>query len=259
MSARNYSPRTIKTYQGITKELYRFLAQPIGNASEKDFEQYLAHKQQLGVSASTLSLHANVINFLMTTIYDKKDFVKLRTPKRSKSLPIVLTKKEIQRLITCVKNLKHKSLLGIAYGGGLRVSEVVQLRIQQINIDEHTVFVQQGKGRKDRITLLSSSLIQDIKQLVQGRRPESYLFESERGGRLTTATAQKIFHQARQRAGITKPATFHSLRHSFATHLLENGVDTRYVQELLGHANIRTTQRYTQVTNPALKKIQSPL
>jgi site-specific recombinase XerD len=119
--------------------------------------------------------------------------------------------------------------------------------------------VRQGKGRKDRLTVLSPSLVDDLRGFIAGRPAQAYLFESNRGGKLTAATAQKVFYQCATRAGIQKDASFHSLRHSFATHLLENGVDVRYVQELLGHANIRTTQIYTHVTNPKLRNIKSPL
>ncbi len=121
------------------------------------------------------------------------------------------------------------------------------------------IHVRQGKGKKDRVSVLSDKIINDLKICGGGRIGSAYLFESERGGKLTTATAQKVFYQCLRKAGINKPASFHSLRHSFATHLLENGVDVRYVQELLGHANIRTTQIYTHVTNPKLKNIKSPL
>jgi site-specific recombinase XerD len=133
------------------------------------------------------------------------------------------------------------------------------LRVRDIDLNGLTVVVRQGKGRKDRLTVVSAALSPELQQIMAGKDGGDYVFASERGGRLTEASAQKVFYQALARAGINRPATFHSLRHSFATHLLENGVDVRYVQELLGHANIRTTQIYTHVTNPSLKNIKSPL
>jgi site-specific recombinase XerD len=147
----------------------------------------------------------------------------------------------------------------MAYGGGMRVSEITDLKIMDIDFAGGTIHIKQAKGKKDRITLLSPKIFSALTSLCEGRPAHDPVFVSQRGGKLTKRTAQKVFEQALRRAGLLKPATFHSLRHSFATHLLENGTDVRYVQELLGHSNIRTTQRYTQVTNPALKRILSPL
>ena len=147
----------------------------------------------------------------------------------------------------------------MAYGSGLRVSEVIALKIKDVNLDELTIHLKEAKGKKDRLTIFPEKLKDKIRNLIAGKEKNDYVFESERSGKLTERTAQKIFKQALQRAGIKKEATFHSLRHSFATHLLENGVDVRYVQELLGHTNIRTTQIYTHITNPGLKNIKSPL
>lgn len=156
-------------------------------------------------------------------------------------------------------NTKHRLLLALSYGAGLRVSEAVSLRIRDVDVDELTLHIKHAKGDKDRISVIPATAVTDLRGFLAGRNGAKYVFFSEQGGRLTTRTAQKIFEHALRKAGIQKPATFHSLRHSFATHLLENGVDVRYVQELLGHQNIRTTELYTHVTNPMLKKIKSPL
>jgi len=172
---------------------------------------------------------------------------------------VILSREEINKMIDLTRNFKHRLLLALAYAAGLRVSEIVCLRAQDIDLKGLTLTVRQGKGKKDRLTVISAALLPELQQIMAGKGGDNYVFESERGGRLTEATAQKVFYQALRRASINKPATFHSLRHSFATHLLENGVDVRYVQELLGHANIRTTQIYTHVTNPSLKNIKSPL
>lgn len=157
------------------------------------------------------------------------------------------------------KNKKHYLLLAIAYGAGLRVSEVINLRVGHIDLDELIITIRQSKGAKDRRSVLPQKLISDLRSFLAGRGESEYLFESNRGGNLSERSAQKIFDNALKAAEIKKNASFHSLRHSFATHLLENGVDVRYVQELLGHSNIRTTQIYTHLTNPALKNIKSPL
>jgi site-specific recombinase XerD len=146
----------------------------------------------------------------------------------------------------------------MAYAAGLRVSEVVRLRIKDVDLARMLIHVKAAKGRKDRITVFPEKLKRDFTEMVGGRSCDEFIFVSGRGGRLTERTAQKIFVKALILANIKKDATFHSLRHSFATQLLENGIDVRYVQELLGHQNIRTTQIYTHITNPGLKNIKSP-
>ena len=259
MRLRNYSPKTIEAYERIIIEVFKFFHKPPKELNIDQLKEYLYHKQQSGLSSQSIALAANALNFLYTQIYHQKDFEKLRHPKRSQRLPVVLSKQEIEQILAQTDNCKHRTIVAIAYAAGLRVSEVVSLRVKDIDCDALTITVRQGKGRKDRLTVLSQALVGDLRGLMAGRPAQAYLFESNRGGKLTTATAQKVFYQCVKRAGIKKDATFHSLRHSFATHLLENGVDVRYVQELLGHQNIRTTQIYTHVTNPKLKNIKSPL
>lgn len=260
MRLHNYSRNTIKSYTRIIQALFLFFKRiPLQNLGQKELHEYLLHLSHEEKSPQTISLTANAINFLYTQIYNKKDFKKLKHPKKSKKLPVVLTRKQIRLLLTQVINSKHKLILMLAYSAGLRVSEVVNLRIRDIDCEEKTVMIRQGKGKKDRISILADKLIIDLKTMTNNKSGDLYLFESNRGGKLTRETLQKVFHKAFAKSGIKTQATFHSLRHSFATHLLENGTDIRYVQKLLGHSNIRTTQLYTQVTNPALKKIISPL
>ena len=171
----------------------------------------------------------------------------------------MLSRSEIEKILEATENTKHKLLLSLAYGAGLRVSEAISLKAQDIDFHELTIHIKQAKGKKDRISVFPEKLSADIQNLIAGKEKNDFVFSSERGGKLTTRTAQKVFENSFKKSGVKKDATFHSLRHSFATHLLENGVDVRYVQELLGHQNIRTTQLYTQVTNPKLKNVKSPL
>lgn len=258
MTLRNYSRRTIEAYTRVVSDLYKIIGRLPRDITPAEIKDFLYKKQKSGLSSQSIALFANAINFLYTQIYRRENFQKLRQPKRTHKLPSVLTKSEIENILDQIKNDKHCLLLAIAYAAGLRVSEVISLRVKDINLAEMTLIVRQGKGRKDRLTVISPRLVEGLKKMMQGKDGADYVFESNRGGKLTAATAQKVFYQALRRANIKKPATFHSLRHSFATHLLENGVDVRYVQELLGHQNIRTTQIYTHVTNPALKNISSP-
>ena len=162
-------------------------------------------------------------------------------------------------MIALLTNPKHKFILSLAYAAGLRVSETINLKVKDIDLEELTIHVKNGKGRKDRITIFPEKLKSDFHNLIAWKNANDFVFESNRGRKLTATTLQKVFKKALQKAGIKKDASFHSLRHSFATHLLENGIDVRYVQVLLGHQNIRTTQIYTKVTNPTLKNIKSPL
>lgn len=259
MLLRNYSPKTLKAYSRVISDLYKKMKRPLRDLSADDIRSYLIELQSAGLSSQSIALAANAINFLYSDIYKSPSFQKLHHPKRSQKLPVVLTRKEIDVLIIQPRNTKHRLILSLAYAAGLRVSEAVALRVRDIDFDEMTVTVRQGKGNKDRLTVLSPKLLHGLRALSVTKDGMAYLFESERGGKLTASTAQIVFQNALKKAGIQKPASFHSLRHSFATHLLENGVDVRYVQELLGHANIRTTQIYTHLTNPALKKIKSPL
>ena len=158
-----------------------------------------------------------------------------------------------------IENPKHKLIIALSYTAGLRVSEAVNLKVKDINLDELTIHIKNAKGKKDRLTIFSEKIKLPLQKLIVLKDKNDYVFESERGGKLSERTAQIIFEKALFKSGIKKEASFHSLRHSFATHLLENGTDVRYVQELLGHANIRTTQIYTHITNPSIKNIKSPL
>jgi len=255
----NYSPRTIEAYTNVYKDIYRALGKPPKDISRDEIELYLLNKKDGGSAPQTVALYANALNFLYRELYQRADFIPFRMPKRNKALPVVLNRNEIVSIISAPKNKKHRLMLAISYGSGFRVSELISLRVRDIDIFEKVITIRGGKGRKDRITTLSESLIPDLKDIMACKKGEDFVFESERGGKLTSATPQKIFQVALAKIGIQKQATFHSLRHSFATHLLEDGVDVRFVQELLGHASIKTTQIYTHVTNPNLKKIKSPL
>jgi len=258
MEILNYSQKTIDAYIRNIAEFYNFVKKPLRNIDEDKIKNFLSYKKKKGLSSQSISLAANAINFLYARIYKKANYVKLRHPKKSKRLPVVLLKSEIEKIIEQTKNRKHKLIISLAYSAGLRVSEVVNLRVQDIDVNALTLTVRQGKGRKDRLTVISNRIIADLSEMIKFKKSQDFVFESERGGKLTVTTLQKVFTKCLKKSGIKKPATFHSLRHSFATHLLENGTDVRYVQELLGHQNIRTTQIYTQVTNPSIRKIVSP-
>jgi len=221
-------------------------------------KRFLLMKQDRGYAPQTVNLYLNAIKFFYYQVMRSYFKSNIRFAKRSKKLPVVLTKDEILRILDCISNPKHRLMVALAYGSGLRISEVMSLKAKDLLLAEGTIHIKDAKGKKDRLSIIPDKLRFELEAIVLSKSPNDYLFYSERGGKLTARTVAKIFRKAKKEAGITKDATFHSLRHSFATHLLENGTDIRYVQSLLGHNNIRTTQLYTQVTHNAIRKIESP-
>ena len=259
LKIRNYSPKTIKSYLYGLKKYFAFKNQDFEYLDTDNVKDFLLVAQNKNISAQTRNLYLSAIKFFYRNIIKVNKKIEIQLAKKNKSLPVVLTNNEIGNILKITINAKHRLLLSLAYGAGLRVSEAVNIKVKDIELAELTIHIKQAKGKKDRITLFPEKLVADMKNLLANKDKNDSVFSSERGGKLTTRTAQKVFENSLKKSGIKKESTFHSLRHSFATHLLENGVDVRYVQELLGHQNIRTTQIYTQVTNPKLKKIKSPL
>ncbi len=259
LKLRNYSRRTIESYLGCLNDYFQFIKNIKKDPDIPLLKKYLLEKQEHNQSPQTINLHLNAIKYFYREIFKSRIPIDLKFAKTSKKLPVVLSRAEIEKIIDLIRNEKHRLMVALAYGAGLRVSEVINLKNRDINLDELTIHLKNAKGKKDRITIFPEKLKADLSEMMALQHGNEYVFESERGGKLTERTAQKVFENALKKTGIKKDATFHSLRHSFATHLLENGVDIRYVQELLGHQNIRTTQLYTKVTNPMLKNIKSPL
>lgn len=258
LKIRGYSSRTIKSYTYYIQEYLDFSRTRGIKHKKAAAEKYLLEKLEQNKSSQTVNLALNSIKFLYREVLNAGENIDFRCVKRSQKLPVVLSKEEIDRIISNITNPKHRLIVSLGYGSGLRASEIVGLKVRDIDPEGLVIHIKAAKGKKDRITVFPNKLKREISNLVAGKEPLDVVFESSRGGKLTVSTIQKIFHQALMRSGISKQATFHSLRHSFATHLLESGTDVRYVQELLGHSNIRTTQIYTKVTNPKLKKIKSP-
>lgn len=259
LRVRNYSPKTLKSYLHYLREYLAFRVNWPDGDEVTAVKKFLLSLENRGASAQTRNLFLSAIKFYFRDVLKSQHAIEIRTAKRNQELPVVLSREQIRRMLELTKNVKHRLILALAYGAGLRVSEVVALCVGDLDLPELTLHIKQAKGRKDRISIVPDKLRTELGGLTVGKKSTDFVFASQQGGQLTTRTAQKIFEHALARAGIKKHATFHSLRHSFATHLLENGVDIRYVQVLLGHQNIRTTQLYTQVTNPRLKQIQSPL
>lgn len=258
LALRNYSPKTIRNYLACLQE-YFSKTPTYHRYNPDDVQRFLLEKQVKGYAPQTIGLYLNAIKFFYGQVLKIAQKIDFRFPKRSQKLPIVLSREEITRIMHALRNKKHRLIVALAYGAGLRVSEVVSLKVRDVDLEQGMIHLKMAKGKKDRLTILPAKLKTDLWRATMEKYPNDFVFESERGGRLTERTAQIVFKRAMRRASILKPATFHSLRHSFATHLLEDGTDIRYVQKLLGHQNIRTTQLYTQVTVHALQKIKSPI
>ncbi len=263
LKLRGYSPKTVKAYHSCVRFFLKFFVESsLGDVVSLDVEKiktFLVLRQDQGASPQTVNLYLNAIKFFYRHVLGNLTMIPLKFAKRNRHLPVLLTKTEILALLEKIVNRKHRLLIALAYGAGLRVSETVNLRVEDIDFEQMLLTVRHGKGGKDRISLLSFKIKEELKSFLFGKKPHDYVFESQRGGKLSSRTAQKIFEIALKKADVRKSATFHSLRHSFATHLLEQGVDIRYLQELLGHSNIRTTQVYTRVTKIALAALKSPL
>lgn len=256
---RNYSPKTVKAYLSCLEEYLNYLGANFKFINENKIKEFLFNKQNKGYSPQTVNLYLNSIKFFYRDVLKNPYKINLKFAKRSKKLPVVLSRQEIDKILSSIQNPKHRLMIALSYGAGLRVSEVINLKVKDINLEELTIHLKQTKGKRDRLTIFSEKLKKDLAAITVLKDKNDLVFESERGGALSERSAQNIFEKALKKSGIKKDASFHSLRHSFATHLLENGVDVRYVQELLGHQNIRTTQIYTKVTNPSIKNIKSPL
>jgi len=259
LQLRNYSPKTRKAYLLYIKKYIIFSKEKGIKSKQKAIEDFLLNKHKRKQSPQTINLALNAVKFLYAEVLKDPQKIDLKFTKRSKKLPVILSRTEIEKIIQATDNPRHKLMISLGYACGLRISEVVNLKVSDLCIDKLVVDVKGAKGKKDRISILPERLQKDLRNIIAGKNKTDLVFTSNRGGKLTTTSLQKVFRKSLAKAKINKHATFHSLRHSFATHLLENGTDVRYVQELLGHSNIRTTQIYTQVTDPRIKNIKSPL
>lgn len=255
---RNYSRRTIESYMHYNRELLRFCQKDPREVSTNDIKDYLDFLAREH-AAATVSVAYNAVHFYYQQIWRRSFFVNIRQPRKAKHLPNVLSKAEVAKMIQVTENPKHNCIISLLYGTGVRVSELTHIKMRDIDLDRMILRVYQGKGKKDRMTILPKSLKEILVKQQKLKTADDFLFTNKRGGRLTEATIQKIVSAAATKAGIQKNVSPHTLRHSFATHLLENGTDIRYIQELLGHAKLQTTQIYTHVAQNSINSIVSPL
>ncbi len=250
------SKYTIKNYIKSNKNLINFTKKQPSQITTEDVKQYIA-ENLTNKAAASISLFLSAIKYSYSTILNNDITTTIKRPKKEIKLPTTLSKNEIKKLINEIKTEKSKLMISLIYACGLRVSELTNLKISDLNFPEKIGHIKQAKGNKDRMFNIPEFLIEELKQQAEKQKDKKYLFTGKNEN-LSTRNIQKIVSSASKRAGL-KEVHCHTLRHSFATHLLENGVDIRKIQELLGHANLATTQIYTHVSTEELKKIKSPI
>lgn len=259
-----YSASTIKTYRNEFAQLLQTIKHyKVDNLNVEQIKRYLQYCMNNGCSENTIHSRMNAIKFYFEEVLKReKMFFEIPRPKKPLILPKVLGESEIGKMFNAVTNIKHKAILFTAYSAGLRVSEVVNLELKHIDSDRMQILVEDAKGKKDRYVGLSVLLLDVLRAYIKQQkvRPKKFLFEGQYPGtRYSARSAQEVFQHAKEKAGIKKDVGFHVLRHSFATHLLEKGVDIKYIKDLLGHFSIKTTERYLHVKKEQLITITSPL
>ncbi|MFM8833861.1 MAG: tyrosine-type recombinase/integrase [Cytophagales bacterium] len=262
MESMRYAASTVEIYKQNFEEFINYhYAKKIDDITEPEIIAYTRYLvQERGISASAQNQAINAIKFYYEKVKGgARKFYQLERPLRETKLPTVLSVEEVQALLKGVKNVKHKAMLMLCYSAGLRLSELLNLRPSDIDSDRMQICIRAAKGKKDRYTLLSEKLLPLLRDYYKRYQPKEYLFEGEGGGTYSERSVQAITKEACKRANIIKHVTVHTLRHSFATHLLESGTDLRYIQNLLGHNSSKTTEVYTHVTSKALSGIKSPL
>jgi len=254
------SPETVKAYSAAVADLARFHSRSPEHLTDEQIRDYFHHLITVkNLSYSTCNQRLCGINFLYRHVLGRERF-HLKIPhKRSGVLPVPLSRSEIRRVIDAARNLKHRVMLMTTYGGGLRVGDLVRLELRDIHSQRMLIHVRQGKGHKDRYTLLSESLLEQLRLYWTVYRPTQWLFENRSGDALATGTVQSMFTDVKRRSGVTRGRGIHSLRHSFATHLMEAGVPLPTIQRLMGHASLTTTAKYLHVTGAHVGSIRSPL
>jgi integrase/recombinase XerD len=256
-----YSESTIRNYSSALKEIVHYYKErQLADLTKDDIERFLLYiTEQRRVSTSYHNVSICAIKFYFEKVLEKDITIKIERPRREKRLPEVLSEEEVLLLLRSVENIKHRCILMTIYSGGLRLSEVVALKVSDIDSKRMKIFIKGAKGNKDRYTLLSRELLKWLREYYKIEKPVKWLFEGITGGQYSMRSVQGIMQDAIRKAGIRKQATVHTLRHSFATHLLENGVDLRYIQNLLGHNSSKTTEIYTHITTKGLDRLASPL
>jgi site-specific recombinase XerD len=262
LQLKSYSPNTIRTYQNEFAQLLHAIGRrAAGSLTVEEIKRYLQYCMNKGCSEHTIHSRLNALKFYYEQVLKReKMFFEIERPQKPFQLPKVLNKEEIAAIIKAIDNLKHKTMIMLAYGCGLRVSEITALRIADIDGQRRLLMIRRAKGKKDRVISLSPALLVMLREYYKAYKPEHFLFEgAQKANAYSIRSLEAIIQKAKARAGIKKEGSMHMLRHSFATHLLDKGTDVVLIQKLLGHNDIKTTLRYLHVTNKDLINIISPL
>jgi site-specific recombinase XerD len=261
ISLRGFAARTQDVYVRWMRRLVRFSGAAADRVSEEQVRDFLVDlTQKRGASSSSVNQAISAMRFFFTAVLHREWRLELNYQRAPQRLPVTMGPEEVKRLLAAVHGLRERAAMEVAYGAGLRLSEVLHLKLSDIDSERMVLRVEQGKGKKDRNVMLSPALLETLRAYWRQSRPRVWLFPGQGGKRPMHPTIlQRAFHQAKEKAGIGKPVSFHTLRHSFATQLLESGVNVRTIQALLGHRSLGSTQRYTHVAGDYLRQTRSPL
>jgi site-specific recombinase XerD len=257
-----YSMNTISNYvSGLRRFLKYFEGRRINGLSPMDINEYFYEIAKANISISTINAHINAMKFYYgKVLFEDIKISKVNRPLKATKLPVVMNKGEVRQLLSHLKNLKHKTMLYMTYSAGLRSGEVTRIRVKDIDYERHQIWVRGGKGKKDRVVMLSETLLNLLHEYNAEYKPDYWIFEGQKPGEpYSESSLRSVFKRAKNAVGIKKDVTVHSLRHSFATHLFEDGVDIRAIQVLLGHSQLKTTMIYTHISNKDQIRIKSPL
>lgn len=255
---RRYSDRTAKTYIYCIKRFLKFTGKTIDRISKKDVRLFLESLSEKEMAGNTMNVNHMAIRFLFEDVLDKRIWIDIKYSKVPEKLPVVLSKEEIKRLFDVIENPKHRLMMKLLYSAGLRVSELINMRINDIELDKNYGWVREGKGNKDRLFIVADSLKDALKKVKDSKKVDELLFTSQRG-KYSMRSLQQIIKKAGKKAGIGKKISPHTLRHSFATHLIEDGYSVSEVQSLLGHKSPETTFVYLHTASTNMIKIKSPI
>ncbi len=262
LRVRGYSLKTVEAYVGRVTGFFHHFSYPADQLDQEHAHKYLVHlKDVRKLSGSTINQTLFAIKFLFTQVIHKPwDLNHFRCHKRRRRLPVILSLDEIFRILAAIINLKHRMIIMTTYSAGLRVSEVTRLKCRDIDSKAMRILIRNGKGQKDRFVMLSIKLLGELREYWYAYRPKGWLFPGQDVNQpISPRTVQRVFQRAKGAAGIDKPASLHSLRHSFAVHLLEDGTNLKYIQDLLGHSSIQSTLIYLKLAPECSKVVRSPL
>jgi site-specific recombinase XerD len=261
LELKRYANNTVKTYiTCFEKFINHYKETELMSLNENDIRMYLQKLVQEGKSDSYVNQMVNAIKFYFEIVEEMPNrFYSIERPRRKETLPIVLNEEEVKGIIKVTPNLKHKALLSTLYSTGVRISELLNMELKHIDAERKRVFIPNSKGGKDRYTIISSKVIEVLRAYYKREKPKKLLFEGPTGLAYSASSVRKIILKSCKAAGVRKNVSAHTFRHSFATHLLDNGTDLRYIQVLLGHGSSKTTERYTYVSDRSTKSIINPI